>query len=700
MSWRDFNVGLKLFIGFGVLIAFIIISGLTGFSGIQSVGNSLFIIGDEEAPLVDMANEMKISLWASRNSLEEYKSASSTLATYDKDLLKNILEEYDQTVKDFDTYYNAILNGAMVDDLTVLKTDNPELAELVREADTIHNDKFQTSAGKMIEEGQRLILDKEVAETQMVLMEAEFDEILSDASDVEELISEEIQRRSDSADLNSQAVAILQEEVPLADLANELKISLAMSRIKLEEYVQQTALEELVPIEEDFKIWVELFDRNVKLILDGGRSDNRLYSATDNSLIRQRIEELDSDHSVFQEVSGQMMNAHKDMVLQSRLANEAMDELDKYGEETNTVLNRVEELAGIEMQSAKTNGNRARQSAILILSSVVLISILSGILLGIIISKGISAPLKEGVDFAETLASGDLTAQYNLDRKDEIGKLAEALSKMSLKLNDVISGTLTGSEQIASASEELAKGNQDLSVRTEQQATALEETSSAIEEMNSSIRSNADSTSTAATLSDDAMKETVKGAQAFEHVLNSMENISLSSKRIADIIAVINNIAFQTNLLALNASIEAARAGEQGKGFAVVAVEVRKLAKRSDKAASEIAGIIKDSNSKVDEGVKLATEAGSILDTINNSIKKVTSLVSEISAASNEQLSTVDQIDRTLSNLDENTQRNAALVEEAAASTEELSGQAQELNRNMQFFKLERSLSTDIMNIE
>lgn len=306
------------------------------------------------------------------------------------------------------------------------------------------------------------------------------------------------------------------------------------------------------------------------------------------------------------------------------------------------------------------------------------------------LSKKITNPIKTTVEFAEQVASGDLTATVNIDQEDEVGQLALALRTMIKKVSNVVRIVVTGSEQIVTASTQLAAGNQDLSTRTELQASALEETSAAIEEMNSSIRSNADNTITANKLSTEVAEKTDEGSLAVNQMIQSMNEISESSNRISDIIEVINNIAFQTNLLALNASIEAARAGEQGKGFAVVAVEVRKLAKRSDKAATEIASIIKNSNKKVEDGVVIANNAGDTLNKINQAVKKVTTLIGEISAASQEQLTSVDQIDQTLSSLDENTQKNASLVEESAASTEELSAQAVELNRNMQFFKLEK----------
>ncbi len=353
------------------------------------------------------------------------------------------------------------------------------------------------------------------------------------------------------------------------------------------------------------------------------------------------------------------------------------------------LLNQIIEINDTISIESVLSANSAGQRITMVSIIGLVIGIILSFLIGILITLSIIRPLAKGVEFANALSVGDLNADLDVVQKDELGLLAEALRNMRDKLAEIVGSVSTGSEQIASASEQLASGNQDLSNRTEQQASALEETSSAIEEMNSSIKSNADNTQTADQLSREAVTKTEEGSETINRMVSSMDEINISSTRIADIIEVITNIAFQTNLLALNASIEAARAGEQGKGFAVVAVEVRKLAKRSDKAANEITAIIKTSNQKVTEGVDIANNAGVVLNEINGAVNKVTALVGEISAASQEQLSSAEEIDKTLNSLDENTQKNAALVEEAASATEELSAQAQELNTTMQFFKLD-----------
>ncbi|MBN2656166.1 MAG: hypothetical protein JXR86_03840 [Spirochaetales bacterium] len=334
-----------------------------------------------------------------------------------------------------------------------------------------------------------------------------------------------------------------------------------------------------------------------------------------------------------------------------------------------------------------------------IIAIVAVIILIIAITVSLLFSRSLSNPIKYVSEIMAVLATGDLTIDVDQKvrlRSDEIGDMTRKVSDLVEKLQSTVSVVLSGSEQIATASEQLAEGNQDLSNRTEQQATALEETSSAIEEMISSIRSNADNTSSAENLAKEALRKTAEGTEAVNSMITAMDDINTSSLTIADTIDIITNIAFQTNLLALNASIEAARAGEDGKGFAVVAVEVRKLAQRSDKASTEIAKIIKISCDKVVEGVGIARKAGATLIEIDKAVKKLSALVGEVSAASQEQLSSADEIDKTITSLDENTQKNAALVEEAASSTEELSSQAQELNSNINFFRIRKEGRTMI----
>lgn len=325
-----------------------------------------------------------------------------------------------------------------------------------------------------------------------------------------------------------------------------------------------------------------------------------------------------------------------------------------------------------------------------VISSTILVLLLAaiGVLIFIVIINNIIKPLKYAVSIADTIKDGDLTIDVSINREDEVGSLLYAIRDMKDNLLKIVENVKTGSGEMSAASTLLSSENQKLADRTESQAASIEETAATIEEMNGSIRSNFENTVVTAGLSREALEKTKEGTKAVSEMIDSMNDIDMSSNKISEIIEVINSIAFQTNLLALNASIEAARAGEQGKGFAVVAVEVRKLAKKSDRAASEIATIIKSNNSKIEEGVSIANKAGDMLDQIKDSVNKVSSLTEEISLASKEQLSSIDQIDSTLENLDQNTQLNSSLADQIAASTEELSAQSVELKNTMEFFEV------------
>jgi methyl-accepting chemotaxis protein len=270
-------------------------------------------------------------------------------------------------------------------------------------------------------------------------------------------------------------------------------------------------------------------------------------------------------------------------------------------------------------------------------------------------------PLGHAVTVAETVAAGDLSAQIVVESRDEAGQLMHALREMNASLAKVVGEVRMGTELIATASGQIASGNQDLSSRTEEQASSLEETAASMEELTSTVKQNADNARQANQLAVSASEVAVKGGSVVSQVVNTMGSINASSKKIVDIIGVIDGIAFQTNILALNAAVEAARAGEQGRGFAVVASEVRSLAQRSAAAAKEIKTLIGDSVEKVEEGSKQVAEAGRTMDEIVGSVRRVTDIMGEITAASQEQTSGIEQINQAISQMDQVTQQNAAL---------------------------------------
>jgi methyl-accepting chemotaxis protein len=305
-----------------------------------------------------------------------------------------------------------------------------------------------------------------------------------------------------------------------------------------------------------------------------------------------------------------------------------------------------------------------------------------------IISRSITRPLTDAVKLAQRVAAGDLTGEVEVKSKDETGLLLQALKSMNANLRKTVGEVRSGTDAISMASEQIASGNADLSSRTEQQASSLEETASSMEELTSTVTQNAENAKQANQLAAGASEVAVKGGSVIGQVVTTMSSINESSKKIVDIISVIDGIAFQTNILALNAAVEAARAGEQGRGFAVVAAEVRTLAQRSAAAAKEIKQLIGDSVHKVDNGTKLVDEAGRTMDQIVSSVKRVTDIMSEIAAASQEQSAGIEEVNQAITQMDQVTQQNAALVEQAAAAAESLKQQAHNLVQAVAVFKL------------
>lgn len=309
-----------------------------------------------------------------------------------------------------------------------------------------------------------------------------------------------------------------------------------------------------------------------------------------------------------------------------------------------------------------------------------------------LVSRRIKKALDNAIKVSERIAEGDLTGEIQIDSHDETGKLLESLKEMNEGLARIVGEVRTGADSIATATEQIAAGNTDLSQRTEEQAAALEETASSMEELTSTVKQNADNAQQANQLAISASGVAVKGGDVINKVVYTMKSITESSRKISDIIGVIDGIAFQTNILALNAAVEAARAGEQGRGFAVVAAEVRSLAQRSAAAAKEIKTLIEDSVNKVQDGSKLVEEAGHTTQEIVTSIKRVTDIMAEISAASLEQSSGIEQVNTAITQMDDVTQQNAALVEEAAAAAESLEEQAQQMVQVVTRFKLDEKV--------
>jgi methyl-accepting chemotaxis protein-1 (serine sensor receptor) len=352
----------------------------------------------------------------------------------------------------------------------------------------------------------------------------------------------------------------------------------------------------------------------------------------------------------------------------------------------------INELVGIQIRVAKRQYEEAVQHYKSIRwesSTVVIVGVAFALFSGLALIRAMSKAFTQAINLSEAVAKGDLTQRVDVDGTDEISMLLRALESMQQSLRVVVGNVRSGSDGVANASAEIAQGNQDLSSRTESQASALEETAASMEQLGSTVNQNADSARQANELAQNASTVAVQGGEVVGQVVETMKGINESSRKISDIISVIDGIAFQTNILALNAAVEAARAGEQGRGFAVVASEVRSLAGRSADAAKEIKMLINASVERVEHGTALVDKAGETMTEVVSSIKRVTDLMGEISSASNEQSAGVEQVGEAVSQMDQATQQNAALVEEMAAAASSLKSQAQELVQTVAAFRLD-----------
>ncbi|HEY5672784.1 MAG TPA: methyl-accepting chemotaxis protein [Malonomonas sp.] len=728
MSWRNLRIGVKLAIGFGCMLVLILIGGAVGYSGLKNIGRSLVIVGDEEAPLVDASMEMKISLMEAVTAMDGYRAATATLSTSDASALQELEADYLQAVEAFDKAAEAILSGGVLDGgQKVIKTDNVQLAELVRQADRLHNDKYQRASQEMMASGRTMLQQWTDSSAAMNGMEKVYDEVTDDVGAIELIVRQEIRQAASNAGIGAAAQRILDEEVPLADMVNEIKFSLAMSRIALEEYIQTQDQDQLVAVEREYQQQIEAFDTSVSAILNGGTVDGVRVIATDNRLIRTAIQELDEDHAEFQAAAKMLMAAYQASLAEAKQADEQMSSLDAAAAEAIALLSQVEALAGDEMAAAKQSGEASSASAIFWQLVVVCCSIVIGGLLGFIITRSLSKPISQGVALADEIARGDFSQRLNLQRGDEVGKLAKALDgmaenlqlkaelaetiadgnldvsvvlasekdqlglalqKMTDSLNEILGQVQVAGEQIASGGGQVSDAAQSLSQGATESAASLEEITSSMNEMSSRTRHNAESASQANQLSNDAKLAAEKGNQQMQSMVSAMMEINEAGQSISKIIKTIDEIAFQTNLLALNAAVEAARAGQHGKGFAVVAEEVRNLAARSAKAAEETAQLIEGSVQKTANGSHIASQTATALQEIVSGVGQVSDLLEEISAASNEQAQGIAQVDQGLTQIDKVTQQNTANAEESAAAAEELSGQAEQMRQMLQRFRL------------
>jgi len=483
--------------------------------------------------------------------------------------------------------------------------------------------------------------------------------------------------------VNSASSEIANNWLPSIRILSQLKVAAARVRSFEQQHLLAVDAGEYPDIEKNA-------DEQIALLLQSRKNyENYVSSSEERTLYGELCQTIDAflaEHSPIITLSRQDKNDQARARLRgesSRLYKKLNYQAEKLMDLNDDGATRSNELSG-EVYS----GSRIWITALL------LICVIAALLLALWISHLIAEPLVEALRVARLVAEGDLTGRVNSGANDETGQLLTALRTMTENLSSIVGKVRQGTDTISAASDEIASGNMDLSSRTEQQAGSLEETASAMEQLTSTVKQNADNARQANELALSASAVAVQGGTVVGQVVETMGSINESSKKIVDIITVIDGIAFQTNILALNAAVEAARAGEQGRGFAVVASEVRSLAQRSSTAAKEIKLLIDDSVTKVEIGSKLVEQAGSTMGEVVTSVKQVTNIVGEISAATQEQSAGLEEINKAIAQMDEATQQNSALVEQAAAAAQSLREQAGHLSQTVTVFKLDARTTT------
>lgn len=629
--FKNAKLGVKLLAGF-LSVAFVVfVIGIMGYSSVKSMSGETGIV-HERSTLIDAAMEMKLAVAIDRLMVMEL------LASSNMSELSDVWGEHKDAVEEFDTFADAILHGASTSEGTIYATHDDSLKRIVKEADNFHNNEFQPRLQTIYDGKQELFQLQVQATAHMRAMEASFEKILDLGEDFEGAVKDRIDSRRNAG---KSIASIVDTEYTWADMAMEIKTTLALSRIKIEEYAQSLEVDSLGDIKNEFMEEDKELRGWISALRNGANTREGKISAVNINSLKVYVNDIKRtyDDEYLKSANGFFETQDRIADLQANIER-ADREADEIGANMNDMLGGIEVGAKKEVSVAITSSNDLSQSSATQSIGGILIGVALSVFLGVFITRSVTGPVSSIIE-----------------------KLRE------------------GSNQVNEASGQLSMASQSLSQGATEQASSVEETTATLEEIASMVKQNADNSAEANQLSVAAKETAEKGASAVDYMIVSMADITKSSEEMSKIIKVINEIAFQTNLLALNAAVEAARAGEHGKGFAVVAEEVRNLALRSGEAAKRTESLIEDSVNKVKDGAKQAEDAGAVLGEIVQNSKKVEDLVREISAASKEQADGLDQVSKAMGQMDQVIQSISSNSEESAASAEELSAQSTGLQR-------------------
>ncbi|MBF0274146.1 MAG: hypothetical protein HQK84_02825 [Nitrospinae bacterium] len=621
----------KLFAGFSGILVFVAMTGYIGYWGTSAIGKNLKIIVDNDAPLVDAANEMKMNVANTLDNLKEFKSATNIAATDNKAVLPLLESDFKGLVKDFNIYAGLVNNGGNFDGRTFLASNNKDLRNKVLEAETLHRETLQPLAQKLHLAGKNLLELKEKRDGAMEAMEEAFNDLLLIAEEIEVILGESIERKKTEGNY----LSILENEIKWADIIMESKTTMALLRIMVEEVVQMVDRKEIDLSIGEYEELIVQFDEWVSALIKGGDTKVGYIPKVTDKRAMESIKTLEKiQYEEFQPASNRLVGAQKKVVYKLYEVRELAKKLDNVTNIQKQLLSEITAIVNGEMGKARKEGLNAWSDATWIIVIVLTASLVLGLSVAFFVSASISKP---------------------------IIRIIRLLSNSSKELTGA-------AHQISSSSHSLAEGSTE-------QAASLQESSASLEEISSTVNKNAENAEKANTFMEKSKKNVENGVRLMQEMVAAMNSIKDSSLEVSKIIKVIEEIAFQTNLLALNAAVEAARAGEHGKGFAVVAEEVRNLAQRSANASKDTAVLIEEAVHKANHGGEIVEKTAEALDSISETTNESSSLVSEIAMASSEQSQGIQQINQSVNQLDRVTQQNAASSEETASATEELDAQ-------------------------
>ncbi|MEW6261517.1 MAG: methyl-accepting chemotaxis protein [Thermodesulfobacteriota bacterium] len=622
-----FKIGTRLMLGFLGVALVVLAVGLVGYQAINRMEAETDNIV-RVSPLIDATMEMKVAVNQDRYLLMEL------LAAQEERHLEEVWKEHLATVEEFDRFAGAILKGAQMKEGVFYAAKDETLRRIAEQADAFHNDQFQPAFLEMYQLKKESLALQATLGAAMKGVEDGFDKVLNLGEKLETGVKKRIKDRIEAG---ASAKDILSVENTWADMAMEIKTTLALSRIALEEYVQGLEASKLSELEKEYQETLVEFDGWIKALLNGADSREGRIAPVSDAALRDLVAQIDRWHDqLFQTKAAELMTAQK-KIAELTVRGETLDkQADEIGGKMIEMLGGVEDGAKrtIDLAVAESRGI-ARLSLLKALAGVAG-GILLAVILGILITRSISRPIR---------------------------MVAEAISE--------------GSEQVTSASNQVSAASQSLAEGASEQAASLEETSSSLEEMAAMTRRNADNAGQADKLMAETRTLTRQAGDSMVQMMKAMQEISSHGLEIGKIIRTIDEIAFQTNLLALNAAVEAARAGEAGQGFAVVADEVRNLAQRAAEAAKNTATLIETTVAMINDGGALVQKTNQAFEEMTGSAAKVAELVGKIAAASSEQAEGIRQLNQAIGQMDRVTQANAATAEESASASEELNAQAE-----------------------